>query len=322
MLETLGISSSHLTYHLENLGELVSKMEDGRYKLSVFGEAAVGTMSRVEEVPKIVEPKRPLSSSMKWKIFFAVIMVGLIVLAGVNYVQIRHLEELNRNNESQLQDLSQTLSSMIYSRYHGDIQAAVQRWIGVHGNPPEGAEVKPAYINTGDVAAWIDPTSNLEFHFRAGDQPSIYGPLYPMGGYWDTQNFPSWIRPPEIIAVMIQLWNISSGPWSHVEWTRSREVGEYAHYLVNTSTHEVVGIDEFYAWALWNDFRDNNLSKTFPEPYYYVGLQSGPHMRNNGTWVFKPLVYEKVNGLRIAYEGVLKIDWNTESVSIETLNPK
>jgi predicted transcriptional regulator len=31
MLETLGISSSHLTYHLENLGELVTKLDDGRY---------------------------------------------------------------------------------------------------------------------------------------------------------------------------------------------------------------------------------------------------------------------------------------------------
>ena len=29
LLEELGISSSHLTYHLENLGELVSKEENG-----------------------------------------------------------------------------------------------------------------------------------------------------------------------------------------------------------------------------------------------------------------------------------------------------
>jgi hypothetical protein len=40
-----------LTYHLESLGELVSKMEDGRYKLSSFGEASVITMKGVEETP-------------------------------------------------------------------------------------------------------------------------------------------------------------------------------------------------------------------------------------------------------------------------------
>ena len=31
MLEELAIPSSHLTYHLENLGELVTKDENGRY---------------------------------------------------------------------------------------------------------------------------------------------------------------------------------------------------------------------------------------------------------------------------------------------------
>jgi DNA-binding transcriptional ArsR family regulator len=40
MLEELKIPGSHLTYHLENLGELVVKMEDGKYKLSSVGEGA------------------------------------------------------------------------------------------------------------------------------------------------------------------------------------------------------------------------------------------------------------------------------------------
>ena len=53
MLEELGISSSHLTYHLENLGELVSKTSDGRYQLSKFGEGAVDTMKIVEEAPVV-----------------------------------------------------------------------------------------------------------------------------------------------------------------------------------------------------------------------------------------------------------------------------
>jgi predicted transcriptional regulator len=44
LLEELGVSSSHLTYHLENLGELVTKTENGKYKLSTFGAASVETM--------------------------------------------------------------------------------------------------------------------------------------------------------------------------------------------------------------------------------------------------------------------------------------
>ena len=64
ILEELGISSSHLTYHLENLGELVTKMNDGNYRLSAFGKAAVLTMKGVEETPDI-KPKHIFSLSLK-----------------------------------------------------------------------------------------------------------------------------------------------------------------------------------------------------------------------------------------------------------------
>jgi DNA-binding transcriptional ArsR family regulator/uncharacterized coiled-coil protein SlyX len=51
MVEVLGVSNSFLTYHLENLGELLGKTEDGKYKLSSFGEAANATMIKVEDIP-------------------------------------------------------------------------------------------------------------------------------------------------------------------------------------------------------------------------------------------------------------------------------
>jgi DNA-binding transcriptional ArsR family regulator len=99
ILEALGMSSSHLTYHLENLGELVSKTENGKYKLSTFGEAAVTTMSKVEEVPRVAETKRPMLLTIKWKSFFAVLMIGLVVLAGVSYIQYRSLNKLSTEYE-------------------------------------------------------------------------------------------------------------------------------------------------------------------------------------------------------------------------------
>ena len=60
MVEELGVSTPHLTYHLENLGELVSKMDDGQYKLSAFGLATVGAMKGVEDIRES-EPKTPFS---------------------------------------------------------------------------------------------------------------------------------------------------------------------------------------------------------------------------------------------------------------------
>src|SRR3989304_988468 len=68
MVEQLGVSTPHLTYHLENLGELVSKTDDGRYNLSAFGLATVTAMKEVEEVHE-TEPKRRMMT-FKWKALF------------------------------------------------------------------------------------------------------------------------------------------------------------------------------------------------------------------------------------------------------------
>jgi DNA-binding transcriptional ArsR family regulator len=47
------IESSHLTYHLDGLGNLLYKAEDGKYALSSLGEAAVSMMKNVEEPPNM-----------------------------------------------------------------------------------------------------------------------------------------------------------------------------------------------------------------------------------------------------------------------------
>ncbi|MCW4030805.1 MAG: winged helix-turn-helix domain-containing protein [Candidatus Bathyarchaeota archaeon] len=94
ILETLGISSSHLTYHLENLGELVTKLDDGRYKLSTFGEAAVMAMRRVEETPGTPQIRK-LPFSLRWKSLFAFLAIGIIILATVSCVQYISLNQLS-----------------------------------------------------------------------------------------------------------------------------------------------------------------------------------------------------------------------------------
>jgi cell division protein FtsB/DNA-binding HxlR family transcriptional regulator len=69
MLGVLGVSSSFLTYHLENLGELVGKIDDNKYRLSSFGEAAIATMTKVEDIPTTApqqSPEHPETRSQKW----------------------------------------------------------------------------------------------------------------------------------------------------------------------------------------------------------------------------------------------------------------
>jgi DNA-binding transcriptional ArsR family regulator len=99
MLDTLQVTSSNLTYHLESLGELLIKMEDGKYKLSSFGEATVNTMMRVEEAP--AKNSRGLSMmGIRWKSVFAVLAIAIILLGGLASVQYLSLGQLTRDQDN------------------------------------------------------------------------------------------------------------------------------------------------------------------------------------------------------------------------------
>jgi len=98
MLEALGVSSSHLTYHLENLGELVSRQENGAYRLSTFGAASVDTMKVVEEAPA-VRSKHGFPLSLKWRSLLGILVIAVILLSGMSYVQYASLNQLSSEHE-------------------------------------------------------------------------------------------------------------------------------------------------------------------------------------------------------------------------------
>ena len=118
ILEAFKVSSSHLTYHLENLGELVSKTDDGKYKLSTFGEAAVATMSRVEETPRVTGPRRLSSLPNRWKSLLAILVIALVIFAAISYVQYQSLNQLTAEY-APLKDLDEQMKKggLIQSQY-------------------------------------------------------------------------------------------------------------------------------------------------------------------------------------------------------------
>ena len=81
-------------------------MEDGKYKLSTFGKAAVLTMKGVEEAPEI-QPKHPLSLPIRWKTIFSVLMIAVVLLAGLSYVQYNSLNQLSETQKSLESNLAQ-----------------------------------------------------------------------------------------------------------------------------------------------------------------------------------------------------------------------
>ena len=103
MLEELAIPSSHLTYHLENLGELVIKNENGRYKLSSFGKASVAMMKGAEEVPDI-QAKRFSALPLRWKSLFGLFLIAIVLLASISFIQYSGLSQLSANYANLQQD--------------------------------------------------------------------------------------------------------------------------------------------------------------------------------------------------------------------------
>lgn len=81
LYEKLEISSSHLTYHLDSLGELVSK-NDSRYKLSVFGRASVDMMNSIESPPAPVDLVR---GTNLYKLVSAFLIIALLAMSSLYY---------------------------------------------------------------------------------------------------------------------------------------------------------------------------------------------------------------------------------------------
>ncbi|MGF3521488.1 MAG: winged helix-turn-helix domain-containing protein [Candidatus Bathyarchaeia archaeon] len=96
MLEELAIPSSHLTYHLENLGDLIVKDIDGKYKLSSFGRAAVSIMKGAEEAPS-VNCKRFSALPLRWKTLYAALLITIALLSTIAFVQYTSFNQLSTN---------------------------------------------------------------------------------------------------------------------------------------------------------------------------------------------------------------------------------
>jgi hypothetical protein len=95
MLEKLDIPGSHLTYHLETLDEFLVKMDDGKYKLSNFGEASVSMMKGAEEVPS--KTKKVSRLSLKRRTVFAVLLISLVLVASLSFVQYLSFSQLSKD---------------------------------------------------------------------------------------------------------------------------------------------------------------------------------------------------------------------------------
>ena len=98
MLDELEIPGSHLTYHLENLGEFLVKKDDGKYQLSRVGENCHSVMKGAEEVPNM-HTKKFSVLPIRWKIILTVFAISIVLLATTSGVQFYFYNQLSNNYE-------------------------------------------------------------------------------------------------------------------------------------------------------------------------------------------------------------------------------
>jgi hypothetical protein len=153
MEEQLGLSSSHLTYHLDSLNELVSKTNNG-YKLSLFGKAAVDMIEKVEEPPRDSVIQRFHSKTISYTLLIIVLITsGLYTNAflanrSLNnefYAQASELETAVTQLDAvaSLYDLSQTHSFRRYGDGYGKnfmvtSSYSIYYWHDIANYPPDG----------------------------------------------------------------------------------------------------------------------------------------------------------------------------------------
>jgi hypothetical protein len=85
ILEAVGIDSGHLNYHLDNLGDLITRSQEGKYQLSSIGSAAVKLMGGVEE-HSLELSKSKLKPSRIFAKVYPLLLCGLLIFASLYFI--------------------------------------------------------------------------------------------------------------------------------------------------------------------------------------------------------------------------------------------
>jgi len=104
-----GMESPHLTYHLEGLGSLLVKTDDGKYALSALGMAAVSMMKQAEE-PRNTAFPRVSFSPRKWKLLTLTLAMIIIVLSAAFLFEYQNLTAPSNQPSSMVDKYSVTSS--------------------------------------------------------------------------------------------------------------------------------------------------------------------------------------------------------------------
>jgi hypothetical protein len=82
ILNNLNVTTGFLNYHLENVGDLISKNDDGQYYLTSFGEAALTLISNVEMPEKRPQHFKILNKRISWK-YVTLSIISILAISNI-----------------------------------------------------------------------------------------------------------------------------------------------------------------------------------------------------------------------------------------------
>jgi len=182
----LDISSSHLTYHLDSLKELVSKSDNG-YRLSVFGVAAADMMRKVEEPP---EPQAPTD---RGRTVTAGLLAAIVLLSGLlafTYLDSMSLRTLNGQQEALLDELygkyapidslSLLLGSRAFTRFSQGVYAVSGWTLSYRHDTSKQNPFEDNYYPPYFYCVFYAPADNLSLRLQPGKYFPMNGFSYPL----------------------------------------------------------------------------------------------------------------------------------------------
>ena len=263
ILEAISVDSGHLSYHLENLGELIRKPGDGKYELSSIGIAAVGLMSGVEE-------HQTRSSGRESRVKLTAISVYPLILVGALIVASLLFVNFTVPLRGESRDTSPGTFIRVRPGETFAFNVAIVFTSGVEQAVLTNASLyheRPPPISTATVweegTLWFDLTSNATYSivvtvFRP-DRSNVTATEYnvaseaPIGGlvfYLNQSN-----------VMISEYCSVSGTPIYGLGLTSLSQPGEYVLEIKNVGSQDLQGLLAVHEW--W---------QLFERPWLYYGV--------------------------------------------------
>lgn len=95
ILESVSIDSGHLNYHIKNMGDIVTRTDDGKYALSSVGWAAIELVGKVEEQDKSHRTNKRAKRISKLALVFSAIFAIALLTACVYALTFTTQEQID-----------------------------------------------------------------------------------------------------------------------------------------------------------------------------------------------------------------------------------